>query len=125
MDPLIGYRLRHPENFSKNVLGRRFTQIHQDEQKLIFDRAQRAVAILYIMPLATLFPCQRVYCDVLQKTGPKDRQQRLKFFRCVSGQRKKLLPLPGKSGIIDYEGLLPWSVGTNFGRIPSFSVSVN
>ena len=105
--PLVDYGLRHSENFSKNVLGRRFTQIHQDKQKLIFDHAQRAVAILYIMPLATFFPFQRVYFDMLQKTGPKGRQQRLKFFRCASSQRKKLFPLLGKSGIIDYEGLLP------------------
>ena len=107
MDPLISYRLGHFENLSKNILGCRFTQVHQDKQKLIFDPAQRAVAILYIMPLATLFPFQRVCFDVLQKTGLKGRQQRLKFFRCVSSQRKKLSPLPGKSGIIDYEGLLP------------------
>ena len=107
MDPLISYRLGHFENLSKNILGCRFTQVHQDKQKLIFDHAQRTVAILYITPLAALFPFQRVYFDVLQKTGLKRRQQRLKFFRCVSGQRKKLFPLPGKSGIIDYEGLLP------------------
>lgn len=125
MDPLVSYRLRHFENFSKNILGCRFTQIDQDKQKLIFDYVQRAVAILYITPLAALFPFQRVYFDVLQITDPKGRQQRLKFFRCVSSQRKKLFPLPGKSGIIDYEGLLPLSGDTNFRRIPSLSISVN
>ena len=107
MYPLVGHGLRHPENFSKNVLSCRFTQVHHNKQKLIFDPAQRAVAIFYVIPLATLFPFQRACFDVLQKTALKGRQQRLKFFWCVSSQRKKLSPLPGKSGIIDYEGLLP------------------
>ena len=59
MDPLVSYRLRHFENFSKNILGCRFAQIDQDKQKLIFDCSQRTIAILYVTPLAPLFPFQR------------------------------------------------------------------
>ena len=44
MDPLIGYRLRHFENFSKNILRGRFAQIDQDKHQFIFDRPQRTVA---------------------------------------------------------------------------------
>ena len=43
MDPLIGDGLRHAEDLTKDVLGGRFAQIHQDEQQLVGHRGQGAV----------------------------------------------------------------------------------
>ena len=104
MDPLIRHRLRHIENSSKNILRGAFAQIHQDKHQFVFDRLQRVVAVLDTLtatpPTSPLFPFQRVTLHPHQKAGAKGGQQRLEFFMGEPGQRNKLLPFLGKSGII-------------------------
>jgi len=85
MNPFVRYRLRHIEHLSKDILGRAFSQVYQNEHQFVLHVCQRTILILHVTAMFAFLSFQRVGFHPLQKTSTKYRQQRLEFFKGVSG----------------------------------------
>jgi hypothetical protein len=106
MNPLVGHRLRHVKNFTKDILRGRLPQIHQDKQQFVGRGGQRAVPVTHIRPLTQLAG-QSEPLHLSEKALAECRQQSVKLFYCVARQGQKLFRFGRKNVIIGHvSGLL-------------------